>query len=637
MPKQRRAYGSWDSPIAPRMVASGLRLFDVQWSAPAPDDASLTEEALLWVESRAGTGVLVVQIGSDAPRDVTESDMGVRGRIGYAGGEFTARGTKVVFAGNEGRLYVQSLLGGAPRPITPAFGACASPKISPDGRWVLFVHHDGVHDGVALVDIEGAHWPRKLAFGDDFVTQPVWHPAGTHIAYIAWNRPQMPWDGAELRLAALSQDSQGFPIAATMNTIAGGVDIAAFQPEFSPDGRQLAYASDETGWWQLYVYDLEMGARRQLTTAPAEHAQPNWVQGMRTFAWSADGRALYCLRSAEGVVSVWRIEADGTGETRLDALNGYTHLRQIAAAPWSGQLALLGSSSSISERVLTVDGAAVRVRRRTTTESVVPEALSKPQAITWAGHDGEPVYGLFYPPESTSFESTGQPPLIVYVHGGPTSQVPLRYEPELQFYATRGFAVLAVNYRGSTGYGKAYKDKLRGAWGIYDVEDCASGAQYLADRGLVHPNQRVILGGSAGGFTVLQSLVTKPGFYSAGVCLYGVANQFTLVTDSHFKFETHYSETLLGPLPEAAAIYRERSPVFFADRIRDPLIVFQGDQDNVVPKAQSDGIVAALRARGVPHEYHVFEGEGHGWRKPETIEAYLTAALKFIESHVLYA
>jgi dipeptidyl aminopeptidase/acylaminoacyl peptidase len=206
----------------------------------------------------------------------------------------------------------------------------------------------------------------------------------------------------------------------------------------------------------------------------------------------------------------------------------------------------------------------------------------------------------------------------------------------MQFYATRGYAVLQVNHRGSTGYGKAYKDKHRRAWGYYDVEDAASGASHLAGHGLADPTKLVILGGSAGGYTVLQSLVSKPGFYKAGVCLYGISNQFTLVSEAEFKFEERYSETLLGTLPEDAALYRERSPLFHADKIVDPVIIFQGDEDNVVPKSQSDSIVAALRERGVPHEYHVFPGEGHGFRKPETIEAYLKATLKFLERYVVY-
>jgi dipeptidyl aminopeptidase/acylaminoacyl peptidase len=287
-------------------------------------------------------------------------------------------------------------------------------------------------------------------------------------------------------------------------------------------------------------------------------------------------------------------------------------------------------------QVIVDDAAVETIHRRSSTESIPSAQLAEAQAIMWPGHDSEAVHGLYYPPTSDRFEGTGQPPLIVYVHGGPTSQTLATYNPTVQFFATRGFAMLVPNYRGSTGYGKAYMNKLRGNWGIYDVEDSATGAIHLAQQGLADPFKVVILGGSAGGFTVLQSLVEKPGFYKAGVCLYGVSNQFSLLTDTH-KFEEHYSDSLLGPMPEAADVYRARSPLFQVDRIVDPLIVFQGADDKVVPRDQSDRLVASLKARGIPHEYHVYEGEGHGWRKPETIDHYFNAVMRFLKHHVLYA
>jgi dipeptidyl aminopeptidase/acylaminoacyl peptidase len=228
------------------------------------------------------------------------------------------------------------------------------------------------------------------------------------------------------------------------------------------------------------------------------------------------------------------------------------------------------------------------------------------------------------------------PPLVVLVHGGPTSQVTANYQGQAQFLTSRGYAVLQVNYRGSTGYGRDYMLKLRHAWGIYDVEDSVSGARALAEQGRVDPVKRVIMGGSAGGFTVLQTLVTQPGAFTAGVCLFGVANQFTLAADTH-KFEARYLDTMLGPLPAAAAVYRERSPIFHAERITDPVVVFQGDEDKVVPRSQSDTIVASLKARGVPHEYHVYEGEGHGWRKTETIERFYETLDAFLRQYVVFA
>jgi len=249
--------------------------------------------------------------------------------------------------------------------------------------------------------------------------------------------------------------------------------------------------------------------------------------------------------------------------------------------------------------------------------------------------DGQNVHGLLYSPHSEQYQGIDSPPLIVMIHGGPTSQRGAAFYPNVQFFTTRGYAVLQVNYRGSTGYGRTYRDMLKGNWGVHDVEDAVSGARHLVAQGLADNQRLVIMGGSAGGFTVLKALEDYPGTFKTGVCLYGVANQFTLIADTH-KFEERYSDSLLGPLPEASEIYRERSPIFFADKIQDPIIVFQGEDDRVVPQAQSDAIVDALKRNGVPHEYHLYPGEGHGFRKPETIEHFFNAVDRFLKEYVIY-
>lgn len=642
MTQATRPYGTWPSAFTPRALAASLRLRDVQW-----DDDGVT---LVWLEERSGLGVLVAQRGLDAPRDLTPPDLPVRARVGYGGGDFTVAGGYVYFVGPGGRLFRQVLAGGLARPITPAFGQAAAPRVSPDGRWVVFVHHYEDVDGLAIVDAAGDHWPAKLAYGTDFVMQPAWSPDGTRLAYVAWDHPQMPWDGAELRLLTLDQRAGGLPVAAESVTLAGDSKTAVFQPEFSPDGRWLAYASDATGWWQLYIYDRNSGQHIQLTRDEAEHAVPAWVQGTRSFSWTPDSRALLVQRNDHGFYSLRRVAVPSGQTERVVAFEAYTHLAQIAVAR-SGAVALLASSWATPSRVVSAPpeaqaplasvsasypNAAVRVHRRSADESVPPEQLARPEALTWIGHDGEPVHGLYFPPTSDRYTCRGQPPLIVLAHGGPSSQVTAAYNAEAQFFATRGFAVLAINYRGSTGYGKAYLNKLRGNWGVYDVEDCASGALFMVETGRADRAKLVILGGSAGGFTVLQSLVEKPGFYRAGVCLFGISNQFLLVQDTH-KFEARYSDSLLGPLPEAAAVYRARSPLFHASRITDPLAVFQGADDNVVPRSQSDLLVESLRARGVPHLYRVYEGEGHGWRKAETIADYYQTVMQFLTQHVIYA
>lgn len=653
MTLERRMFGAWGSPLTPRMMAGGIRLNDVQWD----DDGTL-----VWCETRGGQGILVAQSDGQAMRDLTDADTPVRARVGYGGGDFTVANGVVYFAGAGGRLYRLPLSGGQPRPITPAFGSAAAPRVSADGKWLCYIHHDEGTDGVALVDTEGKLWPRKLAYGTDFVMQAAWHPSGTHIAYIAWDHPNMPWDATELRLITLAYDATGVPYAASETTVASGA--ANFQPEFSPDGSTLAYISDTTGFGQLYLYDLASGAHTQLTEGDGEHGTPAWIQGQRMYGWSKSGHSLYFIRNLGGIFTLWRYNLRDRSALQLGGLEHYTHFEQIAV---SGQkIAVIASSSTQPQRLISYDiqdkreslipdriapsdeeqpsgkmvlvsaPAAETIHRRTTTENIPAAALAKAQPVEWPTSDGETAYGLYYPPTSDRYEGIGNPPLIVLVHGGPTSQSVARWSAAVQFFATRGWAVLEVNHRGSTGYGKDYMNKLRGAWGYYDVQDSADGAQWLASQGLADASKFVIMGGSAGGYTVLQSLVDKPGFYKAGVCLYGISNQFTLVSDTH-KFEERYSDSLLGELPQAAALYRERSPLFHANRISDPLIIFQGLEDNVVTPSQSEAIVAALKARGVPHEYHAYEGEGHGWRKPETIEHYYKAVVAFLKQHVLYA
>ena len=623
-----KLYGTWPSPISGASIASGLSLRDVQWSRAG--------DTLVWWENRAKTGVLLAQTGSQAPRDLTDTTLNVAGRVGYGGGAFALGDGKVFFVAN-GRLFCQALAGGAARAITPEFGRYASPAVSPDGEWVVFAHSYESVDGLAIVDAAGEDFPRKLAYGTDFVMQPSWHPAGSHIAYIAWNHPQMPWNGSELRLVSLTVDGAGRPSADDVVTVAGDQDTAIFQPEFSPDGRYLSYVSDVSGWSQIYLYDIMERTHTALTVAEAEHATPAWAQGLRTYGWAGDSRSLYYLENREGFFSLRRSDLDSAQDEAIAGLEAYTQMEQLSVSRDGGALALIASSALIPPRVITVDSSReVTVHRRSSTENLREDQLSAARAIRWRGDDGAEVYGLYYAPALRDDLPAGRPPLIVNVHGGPTSQRSAGYYNEVQFFTTRGYAVLQVNHRGSTGYGKAYMDMHRGNWGVYDVIDCISGVNHLAREGLIDNSKAVIMGGSAGGFTVLQSLVDQPGFYKAGICSYGVSNQFGLLMDTH-KFEERYTYWLLGELPEAAQRYRERSPVFHADKIVDPIIVFQGTEDEVVPQDQSDSIVASLKRRGIPHEYHLFAGEGHGWRMPETIKTYYERIDRFLLQHVIYA
>ena len=626
--KKNRPYGLWASPITPVSLARGISFYDVSWDASG---------ALVWREGRSDRGVLVIQPpDGQAPRDLN-SDYSVRARVGYGGGDFCLGAGKVFFAEAEsGRLYAQPLAAGPAQPLTPGFGFAAAPRLSPDGRWLVYVHTYEGTDRLVVVDAAGEMWPSILAQGHDFYMQPAWHPDGRQVAFVCWDHPNMPWDGTWLVVAKLEITPGCLPRQTEQVVIAGGEEISIFQPEFSPDGRYLAYVSDESGWWQLYLADLQVGKTRQLTTELAEHGQPAWAQGLRTFTFSPDSQHIFFVRNQMGVESLWQYSLR-TGKSQSLAVPGYTCLEQLAVAPDGQRLAIIASGPSNPLRVVVVDRAgAVAVQRRSIAEDLPASAYAIPEHITWKGFDSGAVYGLFYRPLNERYTASGAPPLIVSIHGGPTSQRTMGFSLAAQFYTSRGYAYLDVNYRGSTGYGRLYRNMLRQSWGVYDVEDAVSGARHLADQGLADPKRMVISGGSAGGFTVLKALEDHPGFFKAGICLYGVSNQFTLAAETH-KFEAHYTDSLVGLLPEASALYRERSPVFFVDRIQDPIAIFQGEIDVVVPRAQSDEVVASLRQRGVPHIYHLYPGEGHGFRKTETIEHYYKTVEKFLQQYVIFS
>lgn len=635
--KSHLAYGLWNSLLSPARLSGALRFSELGWD---------NNGNLFWLESRMGRNMLVVQpADGQAARDFN-SEFTVRAGVGYGGGDFSVGRGNVFFINAEsGSLYRQPVDSGQAIALTPAYGSAAAPTLSPDNNWLLYVHSYQNDDCLALVDTQGKFWPQRIVTGQDFYMQPVWRPASGEgafwIAWVQWSHPNMPWDGTQLYMGRLEARSDSLPVLVETRMIAGGERISVVQPEFSADGKYLAYVSDESGWWQLYLRDIELGKTIQLTTVEAEHAFPAWTQGNRSYQFTPDGKRIFFLRNQAGRVSLWQIELETLQELQVHLDIPYTNFEQITIRPGVDhpvEIAMIVSSESIPPRIITCqpDTGTTRVWRRSAGEDLPIEIYAISEPVQWKGMDGNDVYGLFYPPRNPKFSSVGLPPLIVEIHGGPTSQRRAAFSSEDQFFTSRGYAVLQVNYRGSTGYGRAYAQALRGQWGIYDVQDAVSGARALVERGLVDPEKLVIKGGSAGGYTVLQALVDFPGFFKAAICLYGISNQFALAAETH-KFEAHYSDSLLGPLPEAAEVYRKRSPIFHADRIKDPIAIFQGEIDPVVPRRQSDEIVANLQRRGIPHVYHVFPGEGHGFRQPESIQRYYAAVAEFLVQYVILA
>ena len=342
--KQTRQFGLWDSQITPKSMAGQIRLSEVAWSG---------DGGLVWLEGRSGRGVLMVApADGDAARELNP-EVSVRGGLNYGGGEFGVGAGHVYYVdGGSGRVFRQPLTHGPAEPVTPAFGQAAAPLLSPDGRWLLYLHSYEGRDALAIVDSMGRSWPRKLDAQHDFYMQPAWHPDGAHIAWVAWDHPNMPWDGTHLYLGKLRFDAGQLPLLDRATTVTGGEDISIFQPEFSPDGRYLAYVSDESGWWQLCLYDLEREEHRQLTSVPAEHGRPAWLQGFRTYGFDPQGQ-IYFLRNQGGVISLWRIDPHSGEEAHLDLDGGYTSLQQIRVS--SQGIALLASGGGTPGRVITWD------------------------------------------------------------------------------------------------------------------------------------------------------------------------------------------------------------------------------------------------------------------------------------------
>ncbi len=623
-PPEHKPYGIWDSPISPALLSQSYRLDDVQWDS----DGS----TLVWLEGRSDRGVLVAKSHPEAGRDLTV-EQSVRGGIGYGGGDFVVAAGVVVFSGRDGRLYRRRLDADQPQPITPPFGAAASAAISPDGDWVVYVFSDGSTDLLALVDSLGSQWPLQLARGANFYMQPVWHPAGKKIAWVEWHHPNMPWDGARLILADIDGNP---PRLVSQTVVAGDDDQAVWQPQFSPDGRWLSYIVTHGDWERLVLQDLLSGEQRTLIEGDGFHlARPAWIQGMRFYVWSPGSQKLYYLRYRHENASLWQVWLENGATSRIDVAP-YTWISQLSISPTADQLAFIASAPSIPDRVIRWDGKTLQVEARSEPEMIPAGYLPAPQPITWKAPDGVTVHGLFYPPSNPAFSGEGLPPAIINLHGGPTSQATSRYNGEAVFFTSRGYAWLEVNYRGSSGYGRSYQNALRQRWGEVDVEDAVGAARALADQGLADAKRLVISGGSAGGYTVLNALIRHPGLFKAGICRFGVSNLFTLAIDTH-KFEAHYNDSLVGTLPEAAARYHAWSPAYHADRIRDPVAIFQGSDDRVVPPAQSEEIVRALTKNAVPHLYRLYEGEGHGFRKSETRADFLIQTERFLQQYVLFS
>ena len=621
-------YGSWASPITTDLVASeggvSFAYLDV------------SEEGVYWTESRpreSGRSALVFRPHGGEPADVVPPGFNVRTRVHEYGGGAWFRSGPVVFCSSfdDSRLYRIDAPGVEPRPITPESSdphalRYADGRVFADGRLIICVRElHGVGEPVnelVVLPADGSSEPRVVSTGRDFCAAPRPSPDGKSLAWLAWDHPHMPFEGTDLCVADLAPDGS----VSNGRRVAGSEHESIFQPEWSSEGF-LHFVSDRTGWSNLYV---ERGGEvHALTSEEAELGYPQWVFDLSRYAFLADGR-IACIFTRAAIDSLELLDPQSGRLERLDL--PYTSYSSPSLQSHGRRLLFSGSTPTEPAAVIEfdLDSGERQVLRRSTELKLDQRYISVGQPIVFPGADGLSSHAFFYAPANPEFSGLDDelPPLVVFVHGGPTAHVTLSLDLQVQLFTSRGIAVVDLNYGGSTGYGREYRDRLRGRWGEIDVEDSAAAARYLGERGDTDPTRVQITGGSAGGYTTLMALAVRDEFAS-GVSYYGVADLVTFHAETH-KFESHYDDYLVGPWPEAVDLYRDRSPVAHADSISDPLLLLQGLDDKVVPPSQAEVIVEALKRRGIPYAYIAFAGEGHGFRKAENSKRASEAHLSFL-------
>ena len=611
-------YGSWKSPITADLIVQGT---------VGLGGVYLDGEDLYWTEGRPaeeGRMVIVRRSADGAIADVTPPGFNARTRVHeYGGASFVADGGTVWFSNfADQRLHRQDR-GGEPRPITEAVDHRYADAIVDRRRDLLYAvredHTDTSEEAVNTIVSLGLDGAGEVVVveGNDFYSDPRLSPDGTKLSWLAWNHPHLPWDGTELWLGEVAEDG----LVGGSRIVAGGGEVSIFQPQWSPDG-VLHYVSDESGWWNLYR--LEEGGPRNLLPMSAEFGLPQWVFRQTTYAIADDGRvACSWLDAGNGAFGV----LEHGQMTSIE--NGYTSFNYVVAG--GSDAYFVAGSATASPAVVRqpLDGDAPEVLRKSLEVPVDPAWFSAPETIEFPTEGGLTAFAFYYPPSNPDFEGPGdeRPPLLVHCHGGPTAATTPTLSLSTQYWTSRGWGVVDVNYGGSTGYGTEYRRRLNGNWGVVDVDDCVNAARHLVETRGSDPARVVIAGGSAGGYTTLCALTMRD-YFKAGANHFGLSDLIPFAEDTH-KFESRYLDSMIGPWPAAADLYRERSPLTHADNLNCPLIVFQGLEDRVVPPNQSELIVEAARKKGLPVAYLAFEGEQHGFRQAKNIKRSLEGEMYF--------
>jgi len=617
------AFGSWRSPITSDNIVSGtIGLSEIQ----------LDGGDTYWIESRpteAGRNVIVRMTANGQFTDLIPQPFNARTTVHeYGGGAYLASSGSVFFSNfSDQRLY-RIDAGSPPVPITPAVNIrFADATIDRRRGRLICVQEDHRTIGaeaintIVDIDLNGGREIRELVSGADFYSSPRLNADGTQLAWLSWKHPNMPWFGTELWAAEVSSDG----LLVSPRLIAGGPTESICQPEWSPNGI-LYFVSDRSGWWNLYA--VAKGGSHSIAPMAAEFGQAQWTFGLSLYAFLTENK-IACGFTKEGTWSLSLLDPQ-LGQLTPLGISG-SDFAYIRANPERVVVRAGSPDAPFAVTEINMQSGLSRVLRQSAPppDSTVKPFISVPTAVEFKTANGETAHAFLYKPTNPYFTAPVNelPPLLVKSHGGPTTATTSTLDFRIQYWTSRGFAVLDVNYGGSTGYGREYRDRLKGKWGIVDVDDCTNGAQAIATQGIVDIKRLLITGGSAGGYTTLCALTFRKVF-SGGASYYGISDLEALARDTH-KFESHYMEWLVAPYPAGKQVYYDRSPVHFASKLSAPVIFFQGEEDKVVPPNQAELMVAALRAQGLPVGYFLFAGEQHGFRRAENIKRSLDGELSF--------
>ena len=621
---QTAPYGSWKSPITSDLIVKeSIGLGQVKMDG---DD-------IYWIEMRPSEGgrqVIVRRTSDGRTADVTPSGFNARTRVHeYGGGDYIARDSVVYFTNFDDQQLYRQTPDAEPQLIsegsTDAQLRYADFVVDASRNRLISVREDHrANDREAVntlvgLPIDGGE-PQVLISGNDFYSSPRISPDDSRLAWLTWNHPNMPWDGCELWVGDIAPDGT----ISDRRMITGGPRESIFQPQWSPDGT-LYFVSDRSGWWNLYRV-AGVGAIECVCEMQAEFGVPQWIFGLSTYAFDSAER-IVCAFAERGLWRFGIIDAQSGALQRIDV--PYTDVSYVCASP--GRAVFRAGAPQAPFSIIEMDLAtrATKVLQRASKIDIDSGFISEPQPIEFPTEAGLTAHGFYYPPKNRDFVAPKleRPLLLVKSHGGPTSATTAVLMLGIQYWTSRGIAVLDVNYGGSTGYGRAYRERLNDTWGIVDVDDCVNGARFLATRGDADGNRLMIDGGSAGGYTTLCALTFRDQF-RAGASHFGVSDAEALAKETH-KFESRYLDNLIGPYPERRDLYVQRSPIHFSERLSVPVIFFQGLEDKVVPPNQAETMVEALRQKGVPVAYVAFEGEQHGFRRAENIKRALDGELYF--------